>query len=257
LKHKVFFDTSTLIASSVFLSTETIGMEIKDLFYDEATRLMSIIKKNINKRIGITTYVAEDEAYSVMSKAIERKLNRKIPDRAKVFRLLSIATNLCESRLKSILSFIVREPINPAETARIYIVVAMMYNSLEQKALTLPKLAYLQAGATPSFLNKAEMFEIYKTQDELLNAQLINLIYNPVEDSDKMILAQAAYLYRIYKETEGKIVFFLASTDHHFVPVRKKGFESRQATEAIKHNFGIIADKPHEIFLILKEEYED
>lgn len=255
MKYKVFFDTSTLIASSILLSTESIGVEIKDLFYDEATRLVSIIKKNINKRIGITTYAAEDEAYSVMGKAIERKLSRKISDRSKVFRLLSIATNLCESRLKNVLSFIVRDPINPTETARIYIIVAMMYNGLEQKALKLPRLAYLQAGATPSFLNKAEMFDMYRSQNQILNAQLTNLIYNPVEDSDKMILAQATHLCNLYKGTEGKISFYLASTDHHFVPVRKRGLESKQVTDAIECNLGVIADKPHQIFLKLKEEY--
>lgn len=255
MKYKVFLDTSTLIAGSIFLSTKVIGKEIKDAFYDEATRLLSIIKKNVNKRIGITTYMVEEEAYNVMSKAIERKLNQKISNRAKIFELLSIATNLCESRLREILSFVVREPINPVEAAVMNLKVSVMYNELERQALNLPKPAAMMTATAPSFLNKAEIFEIYKSQDEILNAQLTNLIYNPIEDTDKIILAQAAYLCKLYKETEGKIIFYFASTDHHFVPVRKRGLESRQVTDEIEKGFGIIADKPHQIFLVLKKEY--
>lgn len=255
MRHKVFLDTSTLIAGSIFLSAKAIGQEIKDLFYDEATRLMSIIKKNVNKRIGITTYAVEDEAHDVMSKAIERKLSQRISDRAKVFELLSVATNLCEARLRDILSFVLREPINPFEAAVMHIRVSAMYNDLKNQALVLPKPAAMMTAAAPPFLNKAELFEIYRSQDEILNSQLVNLIYNPVEDSDKMILAQAAYLCQLYKETEGKVYFFLSSTDHHFVPVKRKGLESKQVTNAIEKNFGIVADRPHEIFLILKEEY--
>lgn len=255
MRYKVFLDTSTLIASSIFLTINAIGEKIKDVFYDEASRLMSIVKKNVNKRIGITTYAVEDEAYQVLSKAIERKLNQRISDRAKVFELLSIAVNSCESRLRDILSFVAREPINPVEAARMHIQVATMYNELEQRALLLPKPAAIMTDAAPYFLNKAEIFEIYRSQDEILNAQLTNLIYNPVEDTDTMILAQAAHLCKLYKETEGKITFFLASTDHHFVPVRKRGLESRQVTDAIEERFKIIADRPHEIFLILRDAY--
>lgn len=130
-----------------------------------------------------------------------------------------------------------------------------MYDKLHERALRLPKPAYIQAGATPRFLNKAEMFEIYKTQDECLSAQLTNLIYNEIEDTDKMHLSQAAYLYRLYKESEAKITMYLSSTDHHFVPVRRKGFISRQVTDEIESEFGILADKPHEIYLVLKKEY--
>ena len=255
MKYKVFLDTSTLIAGSVCLTSTSIGVDIKDVFYEEAMRLISVVRKHINKRIGITTYGVEDEAYQVMSSAIERKLNQRIVDRVKVFEILSIAVNACESRLKDILSCVVREPINPVETAKLYIQVSWMYDELHQKALTLPKPAYMQAGAVPRFLNKAEMFEIYKTQDECLNAQLINLIYNPIEDSDKMHLSQAAYLCRLYKESEAKIAMYLSSTDHHFVPVKRGGYVSNQVTSAIEDKFGLVADKPHEIFLVLKKEY--
>lgn len=255
MKHKVFLDTSTLVASSIFLTFKAIDVEIKDVFYDEATRLVSIIKKNVNKRIGITTYEVEDEAHQVLSRAIERKLDQKILDKEKVFELLSIAVNSCESRLREVLSFVAREPINPVETAQIYVGVALMYNELERQALKLPKPAYVMAGSAPSFLKKAELFEMYRSQDEILNAQLTNLTYSPVEDSDKIILAQAAYLCRLYKETEGKICFFLASTDYHFVPVRKKGLQSRQVTDTIEKLYGIKAEKPHEIFLALREVY--
>lgn len=255
MKYKVFLDTSVLLGSSIFLTSQMIGEEIKDAFYDEATRLIALIKKNINKRIGVTTYAVEDEAYNVISKAIERKLNQRIADRVKAFELLSLAANSCESRLKEVLSYVVREPINPVEAANMYVSVAMMYNALEQQARELPKPAAMLTDAAPSFLYKAEIFEMYKSQDERLTAQLTNLIYNRIEDSDKMILSQAAQLCRLYKETEGQTTFFLASTDYHFVPVRKWGLVSRQVTDAIEGKFGIISDRPQEIYLILEKEY--
>lgn len=155
-----------MIAASICLTSKRVGVDIKDVFFDEATRLISIIRKQISKRIGITTFSVEDESYQVMSSAIERKLNQRIHDRAKVFEILSIAINVCESRLKDVLSYVVREPINPVESAKLYIQVCQMYDELHQRALTLPKPAYMQAGAAPKFLNKAEMFEIYRTQDE-------------------------------------------------------------------------------------------
>lgn len=255
MRYKVFLDTSTLIAASILLTTKAIGIEIKDVFYDEATRLMSIVKKNINKRIGVTSFAAEDEAYQVLSSAIERKLNQKISDRAKVFQLLSVAINSCESRLRDVLAVVVREPINPVEAARLLIQIVHVYDGLLTSAKKLPKPAAMLAAAVPRFLNKAEMYEVYKSQDEILNSQLTNLIYNPIEDSDKMILAHAAYLCKLYKEAEGKIEMYLASTDHHFVPIKRDGLVSRQVTDKIEETFRIIADKPGEIFTALKKEY--
>ena len=229
------------------------GVEIKDVFYEEAMQLISVIKKNINKRIGVTTSAVEDEAYNVMGNAIERKLRQKISDRAKVFELLSIAVNACESRLKDILSYVVREPINPLESAKLYIQVSLMYDELHEVALNLPQPAYLQTMEAPHFLNKAEIFNIFRTQDECLNAQLTNLIYDPVENTDKTHLAQAVYLCRLYNETEAKITMYLASTDSHFVPVRRRGYISAQVTQTIEDKFGIIADKPSEVFKALTE----
>jgi hypothetical protein len=118
------------MAASICLTSERVGVDIKDVFFDEATRLISIIRKQINKRIGITTFGVEDESYQVMSSAIERKLNQRIHDRAKVFEILSIAINVCESRLKDALYYVVREPINPVESAKLYIQVCQMYDEL-------------------------------------------------------------------------------------------------------------------------------
>lgn len=160
------------------------------MFYDEAIQLISIIRKHVNKRIGITTSMVEEEAYHVLSSSIERKLSQKISDRVKVFEILSIAVNACESRLRDVLSFVTREPVNPKESAKLYTQVVIAYEELLKHALNLPKPAYMQAKTVPKFLNKAEMFEMYQTQDECLNAQLTNLIYNPIEDTDKMILCK-------------------------------------------------------------------
>ena len=257
MKYKVFLDTSTLIASSIFLTSKTIGEEIKDVFYEEAIELISIIRKNINKRIGITTSAVEEEVYQVLSSAIERKLNQKIPDKGRAFALLSVAVNACETRLREILTFVVRDPVNAKESAKWHMQVCAMYDDLRNAALKLPEPAYMQAKAAPKFLNKAEMFEIYQKQDECLNAQLTNLVYNPVEDSDKILLSQAIYLCKLYKETEtgGNIAMYLSSTDHHFVPVRRSYYVSKQVTHEIEKRFDVMAERPHEIFTVLRKAY--
>lgn len=96
-------------------------------------------------------------------------------------------------------------------------------------------------------------FDIYRTQDEILNSQLTNLLRKPPDTVDKTILAQAMYLFELYKQTEGKdVTFFIVSTDHHFSPVRKRGLVSRGVTDTIEDLFGIICDWPDQIEQILK-----
>lgn len=70
---------------------------------------------------------------------------------------------------------------------------------------------------------------IYGKQRYIEHFQLINLFNNPIEYNDKRILAEACFLYDLYKQVEeGMIAFYLASYDHHFSPYRKGGFESNQ-----------------------------
>jgi len=254
VRFKVFVETSVLVAASTFMVSKPFSFEIKDPFYDEAMRLVSLLRKHINKQIGITSSFVVDQTYRVLGYVIERMLGEKIEDKAKFYEILSITIDSCEDRLREVLSSLSQLPINPEETDKLYFLVTKMFAEKEKKAAFLPKPAIPMTKAAPRFLSKKELFNMYKNQDEILHFQLTNLLFNPVKDSDKKILARAAYFAKLYKETEGKnIRFFLASTDYHFVPYRREILVSRQVTDNIEEDFfGIICDRPHQIFLELE-----
>jgi len=243
-----------LIAASTYMVSKPLFLEIKDTFYDEAMRLISVFRKHVNKQIGITTLYVVEEAHHVLNKVVERRLDEVLEDKTGFYEMLSITVDSCQERLRDVLSSLSQLPVNPVETSKQHFLVVKMYEEKIAKALTLPKPAYPMAGVAPKFLSKKGLFRLYKKQDEILHSQLTNLLFNPPEDSDKIILSHAAYLAKLYGETEGKnIKFFLASTDYHFVPYRRGLLVSRQVTDNIEENFfGIICDRPHEIFLELK-----
>jgi hypothetical protein len=217
-------------------------------------RLIGFVKKHLAKRIGIVTATIEEQAYSVLEQAVIEELKEKISERVADFEIFSVIRNSCENRLRVILSYLMREPVDPLEVSKNFIKVTEMYENLTERARNLPKPAALLTEMAPKGLKRLA-FDIYKTQDEISNSQLMNLLRKPVGTIDKTILAQAIYLFEVYKQTEGKnIAFFIVSTDHHFSPVRKKGLESRGVTDAIKNIFGITCDWPHQIEQILRYE---
>ena len=251
MKFKVLFDTSVLIAASIYKVSEDLSISLKHPFFDQSMNLIGFVKKHINKRIGIVTVTIEEQAYHVLEQAVKTEV-KKITDRTIDFEILSVILNSCEDRLRNILSYLLREPVDPEEVSRNFNKVTEMYEELTKKAKNLPKpAALLTEAVSPKFRKLA--FKIYKTQDEIINSQLTNLLRDPPDNTDKTILAEAIYLFKLYKQTEGKkLTFFIASTDHHFSPVRKKGLESRGVTDAIRDKFGIICDWPYQITQILQ-----
>lgn len=256
LKHKVLFDTSVLIAASTFVASKELSVNMKHPFFDQSMSLIGFIKKHLTKRIGIVTATVEGQAYHVLEQAIRQELQRKTAERAVDFEIFSMILNYCENRLREILSYMLREPVDSLEVSKNFVRVTNMYENLKDRALNLPKPATLLTEAAPRQLKRLA-FDIYKTQDEIVNSQLTNLLRKPVETTDKTILAEAIYLLNVYKQVEGKnVAFYITSTDHHFSPVRKKGLESRGITDTIKELFGIICDWPRQIEQILKNEIE-
>jgi hypothetical protein len=82
------------------------------------------------------------------------------------------------------------------------------------------------------------------------NSQILNLLRKDVEFDDMRILAEAYQLQMLYYETEGKGGhLYVASKDHHFVPVRRRGWtmESRRITDEIERCFGLICEHPRKI----------
>ncbi|MEX2705364.1 MAG: hypothetical protein Q6352_008905 [Candidatus Freyrarchaeum guaymaensis] len=255
MRIKVLFDTSVLVAASTFMISEELSIELKHPFFDESMRLIGFIRKHLAKRIGIVTDTIENQAYNVLDQAVRQELKKKTTKREIDFEILSVILNYCENRLKKkILPVLLREPVDPLEVSKNKARVSEMYENLTNKAQSLPKPAKLLTEIVPRGFKKTA-FNIYRTQDEILNSQLTNLLRNPADPIDQTILAEAIYLLNVYKQTEGKnVMFYIASTDYHFSPVRKKRLESREVTDTIKDLFGILCDWPHEIEQELKSK---
>ena len=223
--------------------------------------LLGFLKKNVNKRIGTYTTRVEDEAFQVLQKAVTdvigRELKKPSINREVVYRNMSIYVNQCEERLREIRDYLVREPIHPVQESKIFLQVTNMYEELKKEAQSLnpQNLAYEQAGVAPIGY-KTIAYEIYKDQRNVEGAQLINLLYNPPGDNDKLHLSGAIYLNNLYKQMESKdITFYFASTDHHFSPMRFPGAkESRKVTDEIERRFGIICDRPQQILNIISKK---
>jgi len=252
LKAKVLFDTSVLIAASTYTISDELSIHLKHPFFDQSMRLIGFIKSHLAKRIGIVTITVEEQARSVLEQAVRGELKRRITSRAIDFEIFSVILNFCENRLRKILSCLLREPIDPLEVARNFVKVTEMYENLIERAKNLPKPAFLLTGLVPKRY-RTLAFDIYRTQDEIISSQLVNLLRSHPDTVDKTILAQAIHLFELFKQTEGKgVTFFIVSTDHHFSPVRKRGLESRGVTDTIEDLFGIICDWPDQIAQILK-----
>ena len=225
------------------------NLQLKHTFFDQSMNVIGLIKKHINKRIGITTSTIEHQAYSVLSKAIQEEIEKQNVDRRILFQNFSIIKNSCETRLKDdILSCALCESINKKERNLFFNKVEAMYRDLTKKAATHPKLATLKAKIVPKFISKKFAYKLYKEQDQLSMKQLTNLLENPVDKIDKIILAEAACLNKLYKETiPDDVEFILVSTDRHFSPYRKEGFESKQVTNEIEKRFGIVCEWPYQV----------
>lgn len=234
--------------------TDDLGIKLKHHFYEQAIQLFSFIRKNLAKRIGVVTPTIENEALRVLNEVVRGEIRAKYGelDTETLFRYHSIALNACDTRMRKLLALLRREPVESDKVAVWFTQAVRMYEELEETAKSLPKVAWLKRQTVPKTIRKmADWFKIYRTDDVRQHAQLYNLLVKEVETEDQIILAEASYLFNLYKQTEEeRVSLFITSTDHHFAPVRRKtwAFESRQVTDEIEKRFGIICDWPDRIF---------
>lgn len=239
--------------------TDDLGIELKHHFYEQAIRLFSLIRKNLAKRIGVVTATIENETLRVLNDVIRGEIREKYGElnTETLFKYFSIALDACDSRMRNLLATLQREPVESDKVSIWFMQVVTMYDALAKKAEGFEKTAALKASLVPKRIRRmADWFEIYRTDDVRQNAQLYNLTVKEVETEDKIILAEACYLFNLYKQTEEeRVSVYVASTDHHFSPVRRKtwAFESRQVTDEIEKRFGIICDWPDRIYKTLSK----
>ena len=253
MKYKVFFDTNVLISASIMAASTDFEVKIEHPFAKISSNLLDFIKENIRKRIGIVTLYIEDEAYFNLSRAVQSEISEGNEERKIDFEIYSAIKNICDDRLRKYLGILSREPIDDFQVNIIGKHVEVMYDELIQRACDIKRgLGSMVRTSAKRFRKMAT--SIYRNQDTLLNAQLLNLIDSPAEYSDMKILAQAKYLLDLYKQTEGRDVdFYIASCDYHFSPVKRGGFISRQVTDKIFNEFDIKCNFPDEVLNILKQ----
>ena len=248
---KVILDTNTLFACSLIETSGKLGCQMKHDFYEHSNKLIEYIKKNPDKRIGVYTAFIEDEAYKVLSSAVETELKKNIEDPKKDFEIFSAVLNMCNDNLRYILLYLIREPININTVDRINNDVDSVYEDLLEEAKEAQEKLQEQKVMRTMTLPMRAPFkrlarQIYAQQDQWINAQLFNLLYKMIEPSDKRILSEVIYLHRMYKNTFGQsIKTYLASTDYHFSPIIKDGKTSSIVSDRINREFEVECNWPN------------
>lgn len=254
MRYKVYFDSNVYISASVLAASKDLKIKIKHPFAEISIRLLDFIKKHMRKRIGIVTYLVEEEARFVLRDAVKSQLAEEVKDRKVDFEVFSAILNICENRLREFLQYCIREPVEEEDITPIYDQVFNMYAELMKEAIKLPNPAGFRSSLSPRQIRRLA-YNLYKSQDEKENAQLLHLIRKPVEDSDMRILSHAVYLLNTFIQSEGAAIrFFLASCDYHFSPIRRDPIISKQVTEYIDQRFGIECDFPDQIFFYLNRK---
>jgi hypothetical protein len=252
MKSRILVDSCVIVSASVLVSSSDIDEQIpiKHHFYEECKELFTFVQRNLAKRLGIITYTIENEAMGVLDKVIEGELKSRGYSREN-FEVFSAVFNICENRMRTLISLLQREPVDSVDVSQKIVLVKKMYEELKSKAKNLPKIAALKTKTVPRRFKKAiDWFELFKTQDQMEHSQILNLLRKDVEPSDITILAEAYHLYTTYIITEGKGgSLYLASKDSHFVPVRRRGwtYEGREITDEIQNRFGIICEHPRKV----------
>jgi hypothetical protein len=257
LKCKILIDTCVLIAASTFYASDDLSIKLEHQFYKQADPLIRFIKENLSDRIGITTSTIERQSVPAFQNAIDLELEKTGIDRDNDFPNYSFIRNYCGEKLKKIVSYLVREPTDEEDVRANYGFVDKLYTEKADEAV---KLGYLDPRYKKQTEQAAGRFRsvanwIYRRQQKQDDFQLTNLLKKRVETSDKWILSEAIYLSRLYNITDSEqVVFFLASTDHHFSPKRwPNGVISKQVTTAIKEKFDIFCDWPGQVESMAKD----
>ena len=125
MKVRVLLDSCVLVAASVHMVSDQIGLELKHPFFDESMNLVGLLKKHLAKRIGIVTSTIESETRLVLEEAARTEIVSRSLDQ---FKLLSVVVNACEDRLDTVLSYLLREPIDSSERDKSYAKVCELYD---------------------------------------------------------------------------------------------------------------------------------
>jgi hypothetical protein len=130
VKNRILFDSCVLISASVLVGSKDVGLEIKHHFYDECIELVSFVQTNLAKRLGIVTTTIENEATAVLENVIVGELAQRSIEKESDFELFSRVLNICDVRMRRIISYLQREPIDQVDVGhKILLIEALSKNS--------------------------------------------------------------------------------------------------------------------------------
>lgn len=249
---KVLVDVNVIISASIFYLFEEMGVKFKHQFYDISKPLFDFFEEN--REIGIFTEEIENSTTGIPRKAIEDEINsfdKKEIEEKKLFDNLSFILSESERRLeknKKILTRIAK--IKKKDISKKMSEILMFYNNLKGE---LEQYNPIKEGKVKSFLaprsvrRVAKNIYIEQAREYSLYYKLKKILVDkPINANDIQILAHATYLKKFYsKITETRM--FVASTDHHFSPIRENKPLNNFIPERIEGEFKVICDWPDNI----------
>lgn len=255
---KVFVETTILVSCSVHAVSRELGVELVHRFHDISSALFDVLRGRVEERLGITTSTVEEEARSVLAKAVMNEISVKTRSeplkRSTYFQLYGAILDICSDNLTRSIAFLLREPVPEHERNRLFQRVSDFYRRMQALGRRIDtdtmvrQLTYL---APKRLRRQAE--QIYRAQFEKGEKSILRLVRKPVDETDRLILAEAIYLLCRYRADQKDFALYLASTDQHFSPAITNG-EDRTLTEEIEKTFGIVCDWPNKILERLKNK---
>jgi len=224
--------------------------------------LLSFLREH--SEFGIITKTIEDEARNVLDRAVFRTISKtyfvNIQEKIKTMTMQHIVSNYCLDRLdRFVEECSSRLPVNIKERDKI------KNEEIEPflKELVMTTVRYVQPHI-PSFVKSREIRE--ELTDVIVKSlPSKGIVYKGMPaDRDLTIMAEAAFIYRKYKNKE-KI--YVASIDNHFIPNKvqvgsylsgyKKYLENEldsTVRDKLTMQFGFIGDEPMKILETAKRE---
>jgi hypothetical protein len=257
---KILVETSVLIGASIFWRCD--GQSVKGFSYDKCNELLSFLKEH--PELGIITKTVEDEARSVLDKAVFRTIHQTyfadIKEKIRAMTMQHIVSNYCLDRLdKFVEECSSRLPIDTKERDRI------KTQEIEPFLIDLVRrtVRYIQPSIPSLVKSKGIREELTDVIVKSLPSK--GIVYKGMPaDRDLTIMAEAAIVCRKCKNKE-KV--YVASVDNHFIPNKvqvgsylsgyKKYLENEldsTVRDRISVQFGFIGDEPARILEIAKEE---
>ena len=249
MRLKILVDTNIFIAASIRAVISEHKIDVKHLFFDVSTALLSLIQKHIDKRVGIVTARIETEAHNVLERAVLDELKKVGGD----YTVLSAVLGICGDRLRRFLQSMIREPVEQEKVDKWFEKVSRFFVLQYERLTLVDRSAIKSLAREKALVSVSKRFRSIGEQireDEVIDSyyQLTRLRYRRVKTNDMWILAEAAYLKDHYQR-EGPVKFYIASNDQHLSPVLDDEDQpiSTKITDEIRNEFGIECDWAHRV----------